>query len=112
MERFDEYQNWTESTSQYPGLNTGSLATLGYLALGLTGESGEVADKIKKMMRKGDDSPETRKELAKEVGDVLWYLARLAKELGVPLSQMVATNVAKLESRMDRHTIIGEGDNR
>lgn len=82
--------------------------------LGLVGESGEVAEKYKKIIRdkKGEISTEDRKELIKELGDVLWYIALLAKYLGVPLEEVASQNLDKLSSRKSRKAIQGRGDNR
>lgn len=111
MERFDDYQAWTDSTAQYPGVGGGGLDALGFLGLGLAGESGEAVEKIKKLIRNGD-TPELRAELAKELGDVMWYIARPGQELGVPMSALAAKNVAKLEDRLGRGVIKSAGDNR
>lgn len=81
------------------------------LTLGLVGEAGEFAEKIKKKYRTTPLLPEPR-ELAKELGDVLWYLARLADLYGFTMTQVMALNVDKLESRRKRGVLQGEGDNR
>ena len=88
-----------------------------YPVLGLTGEAGEVADKIKKILRSGRVLPTgiTRQEkvdIAKELGDVLWYLAVLSDELGYDLSEIMEMNIEKLESRAQRGVLEGNGDNR
>jgi NTP pyrophosphatase (non-canonical NTP hydrolase) len=75
----------------------------------LTGEAGEVAEKVKKMVRDGTLDTEG---LKKELGDVLWYLAALASDLGVTLEEVAAGNVTKLRSRAERGVIGGSGDNR
>ena len=88
-----------------------------YPTLGLSGEAGEVAEKIKKLLRQnvimpmGIDSY-TREEIAKELGDVLWYLANLATDLGYDLSDIAEMNLFKLTDRQHRNVIHGEGDNR
>ena len=82
--------------------------------MGLCGESGEVAEKIKKIMRDKDGvigSGETE-EIKKELGDVLWYLSTIAYELGVTLNDIAETNIKKLSSRKERGKIKGNGDNR
>jgi len=106
-----EYQDWTVTTAMYPHAETGNVEELMYLALGLTGEAGEVANKVKKLFRDGE-SQELRTELAKELGDVMWYMARLSSVLKVDLTETLAKNVAKLESRKARGVLTGSGDNR
>lgn len=106
-----EYQDWTVTTAMYPHAETGNVEELMYLALGLTGEAGEVSNKVKKLFRDGE-SQELRTELAKELGDVMWYMARLSSVLKVDLTETLAKNVAKLESRKARGVITGSGDNR
>jgi NTP pyrophosphatase (non-canonical NTP hydrolase) len=88
---------------------------LEYLALGLTSEAGEVAGKVKKLIRDGEDMEgfELKKiAIASEVGDVLWYCAMLAKEVGVPLNDIMKDNLKKLHGRKVRGTLHGSGDNR
>lgn len=82
--------------------------------LGLVGEAGETADKIKKIIRDKDGkaSEEDRLEIVKELGDVLWYVANLARYLDTPLSEVAKGNIEKLESRRKRNKLHGEGDNR
>ena len=82
--------------------------------LGVNGEAGEIAEKLKKIIRDkgGQVSDEDKKELAKEIGDVLWYLAVLAHELGVSFDEIAAQNLAKLKSRQERGVLGGQGDNR
>ena len=107
---FDEYQYEAGDTATYP--NKGD--NLYYPALGLAGEAGEVCEKIKKIYRdkKGIVSKEDKVELTKELGDVLWYVAALASEIDICLSEVVETNLDKLHSRMKRNVIKGSGDNR
>lgn len=85
-----------------------------YLTLGLNGEAGEVAEKVKKVYRDagGALTEEVRDALVQELGDVLWYLAVLAHVLDVPLEKVAERNLAKLASRKERGVIQGEGDNR
>ena len=88
---------------------------LEYLALGLTSEAGEVAGKVKKLIRDGEDKEgfELKKiAISHEIGDVLWYCAMLAKEVGVPLNEIMRDNLAKLYSRKERGTLSGSGDDR
>lgn len=106
---FNEYQKQSRRTALYP-----RELNLVYPTLGLTGEAGEVAEKIKKIIRdeEGRISNEKKKELVKEMGDVLWYLAQLATELGVSLDEVATINIRKLSSRQARGKIKGSGDNR
>lgn len=85
-----------------------------YPTLGLTGEAGEVADKIKKVLRdnNGCFSEDIKMEIAKEIGDVLWYCAVLAYDLGFNLDCIGIMNYEKLQSRKERGMISGNGDNR
>ena len=83
-----------------------------YPTLGLTGEAGEVADKVKKIYRDGRDDAEFRGEIAKEIGDVLWYCAVLADDLGFSLQQVAEMNIYKLKSRKAAGKIGGSGDDR
>lgn len=82
--------------------------------LGLVGESGEVADKFKKIIRDrgGDPSNQDCLEIAKELGDVFWYLAELSHYLGFSLEEIAQINLHKLEDRLDRNCLHGQGDNR
>ena len=93
------------------------LLGLLYTTLGLAGEAGEVADKVKKIVRDNEDphadlSEEKKMELAKEIGDVLWYIATLSHELGFNLNHIATMNINKLLSRKKRNVIKGSGDNR
>jgi len=88
---------------------------LEYLALGLTSEAGEVAGKVKKLIRDGEDVEgfELKKiAIASEIGDVLWYCAMMAKEVGVPLNTIMQENLKKLHGRKERGTLSGSGDTR
>lgn len=107
---FEEYQKQSRTTAVYPQAGENFV----YPTLGLAGEAGEVAEKVKKSLRDHDgviDDPRKR-ELAKELGDVLWYLAQLATELGLSLEQVAAENLAKLAARKERGRLHGSGDNR
>lgn len=106
---FDEYQRMAMETAIYPR-ECGAV----YPVLGLAGESGEVAEKVKKVIRDhgGVFSSEIKLEIAKEAGDVLWYLAALARELDMTLDQIAQLNVEKLRSRSSRNRLHGNGDNR
>jgi len=104
----DDYQKEATKTAVYDESNP-----IAYCLLGLTGEAGEVANKYKKVLR-GDKelSNELRKEMAKELGDVMWYIAMTSKELGFTLDAIAQMNIAKLQSRRRNKTIKGDGDNR
>ena len=107
---FEEYQQESRKTAIYPGVGHNFV----YPTLGLSGEAGEVADKIKKVLRDQDGKLEdaTRTENEKELGDVLWYIAQIATELGLSLERVAAENIKKLLSRLERGAIKGSGDNR
>ena len=107
---FEEYQKLSRKTAIYPNKDNNFV----YPTLGLAGESGEVAEKIKKILRDNNGVVDDLKkqELAKELGDVLWYVSQLATELGLSLDEIASLNIEKLYSRFDRNKISGEGDNR
>jgi len=107
---FDDYQKESRKTAVYPNIGKNFV----YPALGLAGETGEVVDKIKKIIRdnNGELSDEKIEELKKEIGDVLWYIAQLATELKIPLSEVAKANLQKLEKRLQDGKIHGNGDNR
>jgi len=107
---FSEYQKQVQKTAIYP--NVGN--NIAYPVLGLNGEAGEVAEKVKKLIRDCDGKLDDthREELVKELGDVLWYVAALSFELGVDLSVVAEKNIQKLMSREKRGVLRGDGDNR
>lgn len=107
---FDDYQNVVKKTSIYPSQGN----NVAYATLGLAGEAGEVADKVKKLIRDshGILTEDKRKEMIKELGDVLWYLTACATELGVSLEEVAVQNTAKVTDRKERGVLSGEGDNR
>ena len=111
--QMNEYQTQATATAIYPGAGTGSASALAYLGLGL-GEAGEIQGKIKKILRDsgGEISAETRLALAKELGDLQWYVAMLARELGFSLHPIGRMNLAKLADRADRGVLGGSGDER
>lgn len=93
----DEYQRLAHRTSNFNGPELGAPRHLTMAALGLTGEAGEAADIVKKVVFHGHTLD--REKLAKEVGDVLWYIAEMATALELPLSEIAAGNIAKLRLR-------------
>jgi len=107
---FEEYQKLSRETAIYPDKDKNFV----YPTLGLVGEAGEVAEKIKKILRDKNSviDEETKKELAKELGDVLWYLSQLITELNLSLDEIASLNIDKLSSRKERGTLHGSGDNR
>jgi len=109
---FNEYQELAAGTAIYP--NRGEIGGLTYTVLGLNGEAGEIAEKLKKVIRDTDGVIDERKtyELAKELGDVLWYVAETASQLNLSLGQIAEINVEKLYSRKDRGQLQGSGDER
>ena len=107
---FYDYHEKARETAIYPNLGN----NLWYPALGLSGEAGEVAEKIKKIYRdhKGVVTPTLRLALVKELGDVLWYVANICSELDVTLAGVAWENLRKLRSRKRRGKVSGEGDKR
>ncbi len=105
----NEYQQAARRTAIYP-----KDREILYPTLGLTGEAGEVADKVKKVIRDANEefTPERRHQIALELGDVLWYAAALAHDLGYTLDEVAQMNVDKLASRQQRDKIHGSGDER
>lgn len=110
MTDFSRYQADARQTATYPDIGSNAY----YPVLGLCGEAGEVAEKVKKVMRDdaGHFSKTKRHEIAKELGDVLWYCAALASELDLDLGEIAQLNLDKLSSRKARGKIGGSGDNR
>ena len=108
---FDEYQQRTALTAIYPG--QGSIEGLLYTGLGL-GEAGEIQGKIKKIMRDDNNhvTDDKRIAIAKELGDLLWYVSQTSTELGLSLEQIAIDNLAKLVSRQERGVLQGNGDDR
>lgn len=105
----NEYQQAALLTALYPREHA-----IVYPALGLNGEAGEVADKVKKVIRDndGDFSAERKLEIALELGDVMWYIATMASDLGIDLDTIAQLNVEKLARRAKRGCLGGSGDNR
>lgn len=111
---FDQYQKQAITTKIYDP----SIA-IPYCVLGITGEAGEVAEKVKKILRDDFDFykqgiiPDHKKEeLGKEIGDVLWYLAALCDELDISISDIAQQNIDKLAKRKEEGKLGGSGDNR
>ena len=107
---FDTYQIKARKTALYPNLNNNYI----YPTLGLVGEAGEVAEKIKKVIRdkQGNFDDADKNALKKELGDVLWYLANLSTEFNFSLSDIANENLNKLNLRVNKGTISGSGDDR
>lgn len=106
---FEEYQRSAVATAIY-----GTGVAVSYPALGLCGEAGEVANKVKKIFRddQGVVTEEKRTSLKSEIGDCLWYLAALCRDLGLSLAEAATDNIAKLARRKEQGTLQGSGDNR
>lgn len=105
----NEYQQAALETAVYP-----KEYRIIYPALGMTGEAGEVADKVKKVIRDNDKTftDDKKREIAMEISDVMWYCATLANDLGYTLEEIGIMNIEKLKSRKERGVIGGSGDNR
>lgn len=105
----NDYQKAALSTAIYPNDNN-----ISYLALAICGEAGELADKVKKVIRdkQGQFYIPDLTAIAMELGDILWYAANLAKVLGYDLSDIAQLNIEKINGRVERGTIHGSGDNR
>lgn len=106
---FEQFQRDTQKTAMYP-----RHRGIYYTTLGLAGEAGEVANKVKKIIRDdGDVLTSKRKEdLKQEIGDVLWYVSQLCSELELDMADVALSNISKLANRKEKDKIQGEGDNR
>lgn len=106
---FNEYMDFTKTTAIYP-----ENRAMDYLVSGLTSEAGEVAGKYKKIIRDKDGVIDVMDayKLAQEIGDVMWYCARLSDTIGWDLQDIVELNVEKLTDRQDREVLTGSGDDR
>jgi len=106
---FNSYQRIAKTTAIYPATHK-----ILYPALGLAGEAGEVANKVKKLVRDGTSSlpKEWKEQIGSEIGDVLWYCAVLADDLGISLGKIASENETKLQNRKKKGTISGSGDTR
>lgn len=107
---FKDYQKKSRQTAIYPNKGKNYI----YPVLGLAGEAGEVAEKFKKIIRdnNGKINQEKKIEIEKELGDVLWYLSQISTELKIDLDSVAKNNLKKLNSRLKRNCIKGNGDNR
>ena len=105
----NEYQSKALETAINP-----QETAIVYPTLGLTGEAGEVSDKVKKVIRDNGSefTDDKKREIAKEIGDVLWYCATLSRDLGFTLEEIAQINYEKLHSRQVRGQLHGSGDNR
>ena len=106
--KMNDYQKRARKTAIYPEIHK-----ITYPAIGLAGEAGEVCNKLKKRLR-GDkiEMWRTRDDLEKELGDVLWYVANLASDLGLHLDNIATKNIDKLRDRQRRDALQGDGDER
>ena len=105
----DMYQKVALTTAIYP-----REQAIIYPTLGLTGEAGEVANKVKKIIRDGSDKNDDSlvSEIKSEIGDCLWYIAVLANDFNIKLSDIASSNLEKLANRKKNNTIHGSGDAR
>ena len=100
----NEYQDWASATAIYPKQHN-----VIYPALGLAAEAGEVANKVKKILRDGTFD---HKGISDEIGDCLWYIAALCRDLNIDMSEVAKNNIRKLQERKRKGTIQGSGDDR
>lgn len=107
--QLNEYLRATDETAIYPQSGTGSDLELYYLSLGLTSEAGEVAGKVKKLIRDGNLDIGN---LAFELGDCFWYLARLCDAIGYEPEDILTININKLLKRKAANSLQGNGDHR
>ena len=109
-----DYQKQAIATAYTDPKHADTLMEQTIWAMGIAGEAGEVIEKWKKIVayREGKVTTEDTAELAKELGDVIWYIAVLANSLGLSLDDIMQRNLAKLASRQERGAIKGNGDNR
>ena len=106
----NEYQCKARETALYPNVGKNPI----YPTLGLSGEAGEVADKVKKVLRDNNGlfDDESKEAIKLELGDVLWYISQLSSELGFDLDSIALSNLNKLSDRKSRGKISGSGDGR
>jgi NTP pyrophosphatase (non-canonical NTP hydrolase) len=107
---FSDYQKESRKTAEYSDQGNNYM----YPLLGLAGESGEVVEKFKKMIRNNDGvmTDEIKKGIKKELGDLLWYVAQICTEIDLDLDDVATTNIEKLKDRSKRGVVKSEGDNR
>lgn len=107
---FKDYNEKSSEVLLYPK----GVAAVMYLALGVNGEAGELGEKVKKVYRdsEGVFDEHAKLEVQKEIGDVMWYLNRISEELGFTLEQAAELNLVKIQDRIARDMVHGEGDNR
>ena len=103
---FETYQTEARKTAIYDKLNHSVI----YPTLGLSGETGEIANKVQKVLRDNTEFPVD--DLSREIGDCIWFLANLAQDLGLSLDTIAKENLKKLKSRQKRNKIRGSGDRR
>ena len=106
----NDFQRESRKTALYPNVGNNFI----YPTLGLVGEAGEVADKVKKILRDKDGvfDKDSKDAIKFELGDVLWYISQISSELGYELEEIAEANLKKLSSRKSRGKIQGSGDNR
>lgn len=107
--QLNDYQKQTLTTAIYKEAGTGSVQELSYLSLGLVNEAGEVAGKVKKLIR---DGVFDEKAFADELGDVFWYLVRCCDAINLPAEACLVMNYKKLQDRKERGVLSGSGDTR
>ena len=109
---FNEYQEKASVTATFTGKQ--EEHQLMYLALGVCGEAGEIAEKVKKIIRndEGVVSDEKRESIRSEIGDVLWYLSQLSRVLGIPFEDAAQDNIRKIMDRKARGVVRSTGDTR
>ena len=107
---FKEYQARARSSAIYPNCGSNYI----YPVLGLCGESGEVAEKFKKVIRdnNGIVTGEQKEQITKELGDCMWYISNICSELCLDLEDVAENNLLKLKDRKERNALRGSGDNR
>lgn len=111
---FDEYQKQALTTDSYGG--SGEITSMGFITkiLGLVGESGELAEKFKKIYRNNNGvmSPEEKDAVIRELGDILWYIGTISRYLNVSMEEVASTNIQKVLDRKERGAIKSAGDYR